>query len=69
MTEKRFQFELAVKIPISKINKKTHTFDDHGGINGVYFGSPMFADDSDMLSRMKSGLERMLECTWEYSIK
>ena len=38
-------------------------------INGVYFGSPMFADDLTMLSRMKSGLDRMLECTWEYSIK
>ena len=38
-------------------------------INGVYFRSPMFADDLIMLSRMKSGLDRMLECTWEYSIK
>ena len=38
-------------------------------INGVYFGSPMFADDLTMLSRMKSGLDRMLECTWEYGIK
>ena len=32
-------------------------------INGVYFGSPMFADDLTMFSRMKSGLDRMLECT------
>ena len=38
-------------------------------INGVYFGSPMFADDLTMLSRMKSGLDKMLECAWEYSIK
>ena len=38
-------------------------------INGVYFGSPMFADDLTMLSRMKSGLEKMLECAWDYSIK
>ena len=29
----------------------------------------MFADDLTMLSRMKSGLDRMLECSWEYSIK
>ena len=29
----------------------------------------MFADDLTMLSRMKSGLDRMLERTWEYSIK
>ena len=33
-------------------------------VNDVYFGSPMFADDLTMLSRMKSGLDRMLECTW-----
>ena len=37
-------------------------------INDVYFGSPLFTDDLTMLSRMKSGLDRMLECTWEYSI-
>ena len=30
-------------------------------INGVYFGSPMFADDLTMLSKMKSGLDKMLE--------
>ena len=38
-------------------------------INGVYFGSSMFADDLTMPSRMKSGLNKMLECSWEYSIR
>ena len=37
-------------------------------VNGVYFGLPMFADDLTMLSRMKSGLDRMLECTCEYGV-
>ncbi|CAB4019992.1 Hypothetical predicted protein [Paramuricea clavata] len=38
-------------------------------INTVYFGSPMFADDLTMLSRMKSGLDKMLRCPSEYSNK
>ena len=102
--------KLAVKIPILKSKKKTHTFDHHRGINllsplikywsvlyyhdykdsqsvtlisyrvaiknnrmhsrlvGAYFGSSMFADNLTTLSRMKSGLDRMLECTWEYGV-
>lgn len=35
----------------------------------TYYGSPMFADDLTMLSRMKSGLDRMLQTAWEYSKK
>ena len=31
-------------------------------ISGVYFGSPMFADDLTMLSKMNSGLDKMLQC-------
>jgi hypothetical protein len=38
-------------------------------INTVYFGSPMFEDDLTMLSRMKSGLDKMLRCASEYSNK
>ena len=37
-------------------------------VNGVYFGSHMIADDLIIISRMKSELDRMLECTWKYSI-
>ena len=29
----------------------------------------MFADGLTMLSRMKSGLDKMLKCAWKYSIK
>ena len=38
-------------------------------LGSLYFGSPMFADDLTMLSRLKSGLDRMLKTAWEYSQK
>jgi hypothetical protein len=38
-------------------------------LGSLYFGSPMFADDLTMLSRPKSGLDRMLKTAWEYSQK
>ena len=38
-------------------------------INGVYVGSPMFADDLTVLSRMKSGIfNKMLKCTYDYRL-
>ena len=39
------------------------------GLYSTYYGSPMFADDLNMLSPMKSGLDRMLLTAWEYSKK
>ncbi|CAB4026160.1 Hypothetical predicted protein, partial [Paramuricea clavata] len=38
-------------------------------LGSLYFGLPMFADDLTMLSRLKSGLDRMLKTAWEYSQK
>ncbi|CAB4022672.1 Hypothetical predicted protein, partial [Paramuricea clavata] len=38
-------------------------------LNTVYLGSPMFADNLTMLSRKKSGLDKMLQTSWEYSNK
>lgn len=35
-------------------------------LNSVCYGSPMFADDLTMLSRMKPGLDRMLQTAWNF---
>ena len=37
-------------------------------LHAVYLGSPMFADDFTMLSRTKSGLDKLLQTSWEYTL-
>lgn len=37
-------------------------------IHDMYYGSPMFADDLTMLSRLKSGLDQMLKSLHDYSL-
>ena len=36
-------------------------------LHTVHLGSPMFADDLTLLSRTKSGLDKLLQTSWEYS--
>ena len=36
-------------------------------IHSAFFGAPMFADDLTILSRLKSGLDKMLQTSSEYS--
>lgn len=35
---------------------------------GMYYGSPMYADDITMLSRLKNGLDRMLKLLYDYGL-